>query len=52
MRIESEAVAAGAVAGFLEYGGYRAAIIAHAKLDTTPEELDALAEREGLTGLY
>jgi hypothetical protein len=29
-----------------------AAMIAHAKLDTTPEELEALAEREGLTRLY
>jgi PPOX class probable FMN-dependent enzyme len=28
------------------------AMIAHAKLDTTPEELDALAEKEGLTRLY
>jgi hypothetical protein len=27
-------------------------MIAHAKLDTTPEELDALAEKEGLTRLY
>jgi PPOX class probable FMN-dependent enzyme len=32
--------------------GIAAAMIAHAKLDTTPEELDALAEREGLTRLY
>ena len=29
-----------------------AAMIAHAKLDTTPEESEALAEREGLTRLY
>ena len=28
------------------------AMIAHAKLDTTPEELEALAEKEGLTRLY
>jgi len=32
--------------------GIAAAMIAHAKLDTTPVELDALAEREGLTRLY
>jgi PPOX class probable FMN-dependent enzyme len=32
--------------------GIAAAMIAHAKLDTTPEELEALAEREGLTRLY
>jgi len=32
--------------------GIAAAMIAHAKLDTTSEELDALAEREGLTRLY
>jgi PPOX class probable FMN-dependent enzyme len=32
--------------------GIAVAMIAHAKLDTTPEELDALAEREGLTRLY
>ena len=28
------------------------AMIAHAKLDTTPEELEAIAEKEGLTQLY
>ena len=28
------------------------ATIVHAELDTTPEELDALAEKEGLTRLY
>ena len=28
------------------------AMIAHAKLDTTPEELNAIAERKGLTKLY
>jgi PPOX class probable FMN-dependent enzyme len=28
------------------------AMIAHAKLDMTPEELEALAEKEGLTQLY
>jgi hypothetical protein len=28
------------------------AMIAHAKLDTTPEESEAIAEREGLTQLY
>ncbi|MDO8943602.1 MAG: pyridoxamine 5'-phosphate oxidase family protein [Desulfobacterales bacterium] len=32
--------------------GFAQAMIAHAKLDTTPEELEALAEREGLTRLY
>ena len=32
--------------------GIAQAMIAHAKLDTTPEELEALAEREGLTQLY
>ena len=32
--------------------GIAAAMVAHAKLDTTPEELEALAEREGLTRLY
>ena len=32
--------------------GIAAAMIAHAKLDTTPEELEAVAEREGLTQLY
>jgi len=32
--------------------GIAAAMIAHAKLDTTPEELEALAQREGLTRLY
>jgi predicted pyridoxine 5'-phosphate oxidase superfamily flavin-nucleotide-binding protein len=28
------------------------AMIAHAQLDTTPEELEVLAEKEGLTRLY
>lgn len=32
--------------------GIAEAMIAHAKLDTTPEELEATAEREGLTQLY
>jgi uncharacterized protein len=32
--------------------GIAEAMIAHAKLDTTPEELEAMAEREGLTQLY
>ena len=32
--------------------GIAAAMVAHAKLDTTPEELEALSEREGLTRLY
>lgn len=32
--------------------GIAEAMIAHAKLDTTPEKLEALAEREGLTRLY
>lgn len=32
--------------------GIAEAMIAHAKLDTTPEELEALAEKEGLTRLY
>jgi hypothetical protein len=32
--------------------GIAEAMIAHAKLDTTPEELGAMAEREGLTRLY
>lgn len=32
--------------------GIAEAMIAHAKLDTTPEELEAIAEREGLTRLY
>jgi uncharacterized protein len=32
--------------------GIAEAMIAHAKLDTTPEELEALAHREGLTRLY
>jgi uncharacterized protein len=32
--------------------GIAEAMIAHAKLDTTPEELEAIAEREGLTQLY
>lgn len=32
--------------------GIAEAMIAHAKLDTTPEEMDAIAEREGLTRLY
>ena len=32
--------------------GIAEAMIAHAKLDTTPEELEAVAEREGLTQLY
>lgn len=32
--------------------GIAEAMIAHAKLDTTPQELDAIAEREGLTKLY
>jgi PPOX class probable FMN-dependent enzyme len=32
--------------------GIAEALIAHAKLDTTPEELEAIAEREGLTRLY
>jgi len=32
--------------------GIAKAMIAHSKLDTTPEELEALAEREGLTRLY
>jgi len=32
--------------------GIAEAMIAHASLDTTPEELEALAEKEGLTQLY
>jgi hypothetical protein len=32
--------------------GIAEAMIAHAKLDTTPEELEAVAEREGLAQLY
>jgi PPOX class probable FMN-dependent enzyme len=32
--------------------GIAEAMIAHARLDTTPEELEALAEKEGLTQLY
>ncbi len=32
--------------------GIAEAMIAHAKLDTTPEELEAIAEREGLKRLY
>jgi uncharacterized protein len=32
--------------------GIAEAMIAHAKLDTTPEELEELAEKEGLTQLY
>ena len=32
--------------------GIAEAMIAHAKLNTTPEELEALAQREGLTQLY
>jgi len=32
--------------------GIAEAMIAHARLDTTPEELEAMAAREGLTQLY
>lgn len=32
--------------------GIAETMIAHAKLDTTPEQLEAIAEREGLTQLY
>ena len=32
--------------------GIAEAMIAHAKLDATPEELEVIAEREGLTKLY
>lgn len=32
--------------------GIAEAMVVHAKLDTTAEELDALAEKEGLTRLY
>lgn len=32
--------------------GIAEAMVVHAKLDTTPEELDAIAQKEGLTRLY